>query len=112
MLFEREPSQMDDDGKLGPIRDICVIAAQRTFIKRQKVDTNPTIVQMIHQHRLVPHWYYRSEQFIDQPYFIPGQFLQPYRGPAFLANPGLYGPGTYIIDKELTKLTKRVGFID
>lgn len=110
MRFEIEPQQMNDEGKLGPLRDICVVAAQKVFLARYETDTNPTIVQMILRGELVDHWYYRSEEFIDQPYFLPAHFLQPYRGPANVANPGLYGPETYVVDGILMDLTKK-GFV-
>lgn len=106
MRFENEPRQLDDEGNLGPVQDICIAAAQRVFLERHEKDTNPAIVQMILRGELVDHWYYRSDEHIDQPYFLKAYFLQPYRGPTTLAHPTIYGPGTYIIDELLTNLTK------
>ena len=108
MFYELEPMQLGDDGKLGPVKEACITAAQRVFFTRMKTDTHPVLVQMIHLGELVPHWYYRSDEWIDQPYYSPAMFLQPYRGPANLANPGLYGPGKFIIDEKYTILTKKI----
>ncbi len=69
---------------------------------RWKTDTNPCIVQMILYRELVPHWYYRSDQWVAQPYFIPQYFLQPYVGPSENAPANMYGKGTYVIDKDAT----------
>lgn len=79
-------------------------SCKKIYNERNALDTHPVIVQMRHLGRLIDHWYYRSDQWVDQPYFKPSEFLQPYVGPVELANPGLYGKGTYIVDKELTDL--------
>ncbi len=105
MSIETEAQQLDDKGKLGPIQDICVVAAQRAYLKRRNQDTNPQIVQMVLCGEVIPHWYYRSDEWIDQPYFIPQNFVQPYRGPVVSAYPWLYGEKTYVVDNELIRLT-------
>lgn len=110
MFPENQPRQLDEQGSLGPIRDICVVAAQRTYLKRKNTDKVPEIVQMILRGELIPHWYYRSGEWIDQPYFFPLAFITPYRGPIESAIPLLYGIGTYIVDSELMRLTER-GFV-
>ena len=80
----------------------------RSIMERQENgDTNPLIVQMIHMGRLIDHWYYRSDQWVDQPYFKPSEFLQPHVGPADQAIPGLYGDETFQIDEEMTAMMTR-----
>lgn len=97
------------DGKLVPFREICLVHAEETFKARVNLgDTDPMIVQMIHLGELIPHWYYRSVQWIDQPYFFPFSFLQPYVGPTNLAISSLYGPDTYIISHEDTIRARRL----
>ncbi len=103
-IFEQEPQQMDEKGKLGPLRDVCIVVAERTFIARFGQDTEPTIAQMIVRGEPVPHWYYRSKEWVDQPYFIPRELIQPYRGPAKSAYPWLYGEGTFRVDESETLL--------
>jgi len=105
--------QLDPEGNLGPLHDICVVIAQRNYLARKTIDTNPVLVQMILRgEELIDHWYYRSEEYIDQPFYHPSLFLQPYRGPAYLAIPILYGPGTYLVDQELIELTEKGFTID
>jgi hypothetical protein len=99
-----EAKQIGRDGKLGPITDICEVAAENYMRERWGMDTHPCIVQMRLRGELVPHWYYRSDQWVAQPYFLPQHFLQPYVGPSEGALPSLYGRGTYIIDSEATEI--------
>lgn len=103
-----EARQIDRSGKLGPMMDICEVAAQNTMKERWGKDTDPSIVQMILRKQLVPHWYYRSNEWIAQPYYLPKYFLQPYVGPSKDAPPHLYGEGTYILDKEATKYSLKL----
>ena len=92
-------------GEFVPFQEICLSHAENTFRVRLAIgDTNPQIVQMKLRGQLIPHWYYRSKQWVDQPYFIPLIFLQPYVGPAGQANPGQYGEGTFEVDEEITNL--------
>ena len=95
---------LNDENKLEPweFRFSCITKAQDTFRQRWKTDTNPQIVQMIHLGKPIDHYYYRSNEWIDQPFADPRKFLQPYRGPAEYANPGLYGEGKFIEDREYT----------
>jgi len=89
------------EGKLQPSIDICVTHAKNVYRQRKDIDTNPMIVQMINMDRPIPHWYYRSDQWIDQPYYQPSTYLQPYVGPTDQAEPYLFGEGTYQLDKDL-----------
>ena len=110
-MFIEVQQLLEDKYELGPIRDICVVAAQRTYLRRKDTDTNPLIVQMKVHGALISHWYYRSNEWVDQPYFMPRDFVQPYRGPANSAYPWLYGNDTYEIDEQLKWLTDN-GFFD
>ena len=105
------PSDMDTlqlvGGRFVQCIDICVQHAKKTYLQRRGKDTHPMIVQMIHLGKPIPHWYYRSDQWIDQPYYKPSEFLQPYVGPIEFANPGSYGKGTYVPDKEITDFIDR-----
>lgn len=109
MFLEFEPQQMNEEGHLGPIVDGCIVAAERTFFRRKGQDTNPQIVQMILRGIPVDHFYYRSEELIDQPYYLPSEFVPPYRGPAEDADPFMYGEGTYTVVTDVQYLNgKRV----
>lgn len=103
---ELRVAQLDDDGKLGPITEPCIIRAERTFFARAVTDTNPTIVQMKLRGSLLDHWYYRSKEWIDQPYFAAAIFLQPYVGPTTRAMRTLYGEETFIVDEQATEDAK------
>ena len=63
---------------------------------------------MILHGKLVPHWYYRSNEWIDQPYFNPSVFLQPYIGPPEKALSILYGRNTFRVDEEATYLALQI----
>jgi hypothetical protein len=95
--------QLKEDGSLGPIEEACILRAEKTFKIRSKIDTNPVIVQMVLRGKPIDHWYYRSDQWIDQPYFALGNGLQPYIGPANRAQRFMYGEGKFIVDKEATE---------
>ena len=95
------------NGRLSDIESICVTHAIKTFKERRGADTNPQVVQMVHNGDVLDHWYYRSEEWIDQPYFIRDRLIQPYTGPAELAMPLLYGEGTYVPDEALMKFISR-----
>jgi hypothetical protein len=92
------------DGKMGPVKEPCTTHAMNAFKSRSGTDTNPKIVQMVLYGQPVPHYYYRSDEFIDQPFFHETQFLEPYVGPTNEANPILYGDGTYIENETMTSL--------
>jgi hypothetical protein len=92
--------QLREDGTLGPIEEVCILRAEKIFKIRSKLDTNPHIVQMVSREKPIEHWYYRSDQWIDQPYFALG-IMKPYIGPANRAPRFMYGEGKFIItDKE------------
>ena len=101
------PTMQLVDGKFVPAQEICLAHAKKTFAERLNGDTNPQIVQMKLRGQPIPHWYYRSDQWVDQPYFKPSEFLQPFVGPTEQANPGLFGDDTYEIDHEMTDVFRR-----
>lgn len=94
--------QLKEDGSLGPLEEACILRAGKTFRNRFKTDTNPSIVRMVVGGKPINHWYYRSDQWIDQPYFSvdPSLPLQSYVGPTNMAPRFSYKEGTYIIDNE------------
>jgi hypothetical protein len=102
-----EAQQLDRSGNLGPLIETCITHARKTFLTRFSQDTDPTIVQMILYGTEISHWYYRSKEWIDQPYFIPQQILPPYCGPADIADPNLYGEGTFIVDDMSTRFIRK-----
>jgi len=65
------------DGKFQPVRDVCTKHAEDVFNSRRGIDTNPMIVQMIHHDKPVNHHYYRSDQWIDQPYKKSPDYAPP-----------------------------------
>lgn len=102
-----EIKQIDENGKLGPIKDICETAAQRTMKDRWGKDTHPSIVQMVIDNKRIPHWYYRSDQWISQPYDISSYHLLPYIGSVEKAPAEMYGVGTYAIDDRATNFAMK-----
>lgn len=102
MRSEFGSSQMDAEGQMGQVQDVCIAAAEKTFRERWGKDTHPQIVQMIVFGEPIAHWYYRSDEWIDQPYAILSMFVQPYRGEPLHAYPWLYGEGTYQVYEVLT----------
>ena len=101
------PTMQLVEGKFVPAQELSLIHAERAFRRGvEKGDTNPRIVQMKLRGQLIPHWYYRSKEWVDQPYYKPSEFLQPYVGPADQANPVLYGAGTFEVDDEMTNMCR------
>jgi hypothetical protein len=98
------PMQLNDQGNLEPLTESCITHANRIYKERYKKDTDPVIAQMILYGELVPHWYYRSMEWIDQPLYDLSKLLAPYRGPAQDVNPGQYGEGTYKVDEISTQI--------
>ena len=68
------------DGKLCEITESCVKHAVQTFNARRSQDTDQMIVQMIVRGNKVPHWYYRSNEWVEQPYALREQFVDPFIG--------------------------------
>ncbi len=90
------------DGELRDIKTSCISQAYRTFAERSATDANPRIVQMQINGALVDHWYYRSDNWIDQP-FSHSSGLVAYVGEAEGDVPEELGEGTYLVDKESTE---------
>lgn len=90
------------DGKLVNYQVACITQAFRTFAERAGTDQNPNIVQMLALGIPIEHWYYRSEDWIDQPYHHPER-LFAYVGSTSGNFPPQLGPGTFKIDTESTR---------
>jgi len=87
------------DGRLQPIEKLCFMHGVKTGNSR-KEDTNRQIVEMLVNGRFFGHYYYRSDQWIDQPYRIRFGILsiEPYVGPPENAPAESFGNGTYKVD--------------
>lgn len=103
------PTQQIVNGELvSPPPEICLVAAERVFRERRKKgDTDPKIVQMKSHGELIDHWYYRSKQWIEQPYLKLSEFIQPYIGPADKAPLSFYGDGSYEVDETITQAFRK-----
>jgi hypothetical protein len=93
------------DGKIGPVKEICVDHALATFLERRERDTNPKIVKMLVNGKPISHWYYRSEEWIDQPYYMGRFLVQPYVGPANgLGALVLYQEDMFVEDESMMEI--------
>ncbi len=95
-MFNEQRPRLIVDGHLEEILGTCSDEAEKTFRNRWGQDTNPRIVQMVHQGQPIDHWYYRSDQWISQPYAWPAIFLQPYVGSTTEIGAIKYGERSYI----------------
>lgn len=104
-MQEFPSAQLLVEGELVPAGGkSCIKCAEQAFEERlKKGDTNPQIVQMILMGKPTKHFYYRSDQWIEQPLYKPSAFIPCYVGPADQANPCFYGEGTYQIHESLTR---------
>lgn len=86
----------------------CVDRAIEAYSERIEIDTNQAIVQMIDpfSDELIDHWYYRSDQFIFQPYNLPFLNINSYIGSPNKAPLETYGNGTFMLDLEITNEAK------
>ena len=104
MSKESAPSlklgQLREDGTIGPLEEACITRAHKTFRTRCKIDTNPTIVRMLHNGKPIDHWYYRSDQWIDQPFHFPQLGMFAYVGAPTSATKVIYSKENYIVDQE------------
>ena len=98
--------QQREDGTLGPLEEPCIFRAEKTFKSRSKQDTNPAIVQMVLLGELISHWYYRSDQWIDQPYFSINLGMEPYIGPVDQAPKIFYDKDKFIVNEAATERCK------
>lgn len=96
------------DGRLVPVVEVCIEHALKTFMERRLQDAKPVIVRMVLRGHEIKHWYYKSEQWIDQPYSIHAMGLQPYVGPASGAPAEFYGPGTFFVEDNLIQFVASV----
>jgi len=83
----------------------CINHAYRTYAKRADQDTNPVIARMLVDGKPVDHWYYRSDEWIDQPYDLTMVFGFPaYVGPADNRQiQYIYNKRTFVVETEHTK---------
>ncbi len=71
--------QLTSEGLMG-IKELCIHHALLTYRKRKDTDTEPHIVNMTINGQPIDHWYYRSRQWIDQPYLLGPLGVEPYVG--------------------------------
>lgn len=105
MFSELRPRRVVD-GHLQEIMGTCIDEAVKTFKERWGRDTNPRIVQMIHQGQRIDHWYYRSNEWISQPYAWPKIFMQPYVGSANELGAVRYGEKSYFYGEDEEIITE------
>lgn len=105
MSIENRPRLLVD-GDLRELLGGCVSEAQKTFRERWGTDTNPRIVQMVLQGKPIDHWYYRSDQWISQPFVAPDIFMQSYVGPTDTLEAIKYGERSYLYGDEEKLLTE------
>ena len=94
------------DGQPKSIHEICLAHAIRTFLQREQTDTNPLIVRMVINGEPIDHWYYRADDYVDQPYFIASKWIQPLIGNPVEGFPLHYGEGTYEVDRDSMRLAQ------
>lgn len=105
MLTELRPRLLVN-GNLQEIMGNCYSEAEDTFRRRWNLDTNPRIVQMVHQGIPIDHWYYRSNEWISQPYAWPEMFIQPYVGSTTDIGAIKYSERSYLYGDEERLLTE------
>jgi hypothetical protein len=94
------------DGKLVPVENNCLYIALQTYKQRHETDKNPVIVQMvIDDFVIIPHWYYRSDDWIEQQFLYPWDSIFPYVGPVSLADKRCYN--SFKIYEELMSILPR-----
>ena len=73
----------------------CVFVALKSYKERHEKDKSPLIAQMgikvPEGVKFIPHYYYRSDNWIEQRFLLPGDNLNAYVGPAKEADPIFYG---------------------
>ena len=92
------------NGELRGMQETCVVHAIRTFLARRDVDANPQIVQMVIDTKPIDHWYYRSDSYVDQPYFLASLLIQPLIGDPSGGYPRHYGEGTFQPDEGIMRV--------
>jgi len=90
-----------------PPQEICLVHALKTFAARNRIDTQAQIVQMIVRNIARTHWYYKSAEWIEQPYLIKDLLVAPFTGPVQECHLYmLYGQGTYRPSEAATRLAQ------
>lgn len=93
------------EGKFEEIEESCVKHAYITFQRRTQ-DKNRKIVQMVSRGTAMSHYYFRSDQWIEQPYAFPDQHIDAYCGPPIgdIRADALYSIEDYLECKAVTDL--------
>lgn len=83
----------------------CVYVAKQAYFRRARLDTSAQIVEVLSSGHPQNHWYYRSDQWIEQPFLLLSIFMQPYVGRfedcLFLST--IYSSDRYRVDLDLTR---------
>lgn len=82
-------------------------AAATTMQERWGIDHNPCIAQMLRHGGVLTFYYYRSDEWINQPIDLSDMGISAYTGPLEKAPVALYGPGTYIVDEGITHFHRK-----
>ena len=100
------------DGALTPGAENCVMHASMTWKERAASDTNPLIVQAFIGGVEKPYYYYRSDEWVDQPLFHEQDpCFTPYVGPAESAPVEVYGVDKFKKADSIMFLLKK-GVVD
>ena len=88
----------------------CLFIALQTYKERFEKDTNSLIAQMIlGTGEIIDHWYYRSDEWIEQLFKFPEDKIEPYQGPANKADFHAYG--LFKIYAGAKHLPKKINFL-
>lgn len=89
----------------------CIPYARKLFKNRVGKDTRQMIVGMLSKdQKFLGHWYYRSDQFIGNPFVImdtDGNDIPTFVGDTKDAPREYYGNGRFKVDKEETEEAKK-----
>ena len=96
------------DGHLEEIMGTCIDQAEKTFKERWGIDTNPRIVQMVHQGEPIEHYFYVSDDYISQPYLWPELFIQPFVGKTDEIEANRYNEKRYLYGEEEQLITQQL----
>ncbi len=82
--------------------------AAATMKKRWGQYTDPSIAEITIPGKPTPLYYYRSNEWISQPFDIPSLGITSYSGPIDSAPPEMYGPGTFTINYSITQFHRKM----
>lgn len=88
----------------------CVDIAIETYIARKDIDTNPLICHMFYQNctETFPHWYYRSDQYINQPEDFSFFGITPFVGHPSKAPEEVYGKNKFQVDQKTINVAEKL----